>query len=576
LLFMGLLLLPAAFEPAAAQEAQWIWTPEHPPDAVPQGDCFFRKSFTLSAAPENAQIMIAADDRFELFVNARQVGAGESTRRLIPFNVTRYLVRGRNTVAVKVQNSNGPTAALVARVMVKQADAGWTSYSTDASWRTHLRPLPLWNLPIYNDSRWSEAVAFGALGETPPWDRAENVAESEQGEHERFQISQEFEVTKILSGESVGSLIAMAFNEFGHVIASQEGGPLLLITDGNNDGTLDKVRTYCEAVKNCQGILALNGEVYVTGEGPQGAALYRLADRNRDGLLEDAQPLIKFEGEMGEHGPHGLVLGPDGKIYLIAGNHAKPMTVLDENSPHRKFYEGDLVGPRYEDPGGHAAGIKAPGGVVLRIDLDGTNVQVVAGGLRNAYDLAFNLEGELFVHDSDMESDRGAPWYRPTNLYHVIPGGEYGWRSGWAKWGEYFVDALPAVLDTGRGSPTGSVFYNHFMFPTRYHDVLFLGDWSEGRILAVRMKRSGASYTASSEEFLKGEPLNVTDLAVGPDGGLYFTTGGRGTGGALYRIRWRGEVPAGIRNLGDDLSAVIRQPQLSAAWSRQNVAGLKR
>ena len=36
------------------------------------------------------------------------------------------------------------------------------------------------------------------------------------------------------------------------------------------------------------------------------------------------------------------------------------------SSPYRKPIEGDLLSPRYEDPRGHAAGIKAPGGVVIR------------------------------------------------------------------------------------------------------------------------------------------------------------------------------------------------------------------
>ena len=31
------------------------------------------------------------------------------------------------------------------------------------------------------------------------------------------------------------------------------------------------------------------------------------------------------------------------------------------------------------------------------------------------------------------------------------------------------------------------------------------------------------------ERFCTGAPMNVTDLAVGPDGALYFTMGGRGT-----------------------------------------------
>ena len=98
-------------------------------------------------------------------------------------------------------------------------------------------------------------------------------------------------------------------------------------------------------------------------------------------------------------------------------------------------------------------------------------MQLVAGGLRNPYDLAFNRDGELFIHDADMESDEGTTWYRPTRLCHVIPGGEYGWRSGWSKWPDYYVDSLPAALDTGRGSPAGIVAYNHFMFPARYHGM---------------------------------------------------------------------------------------------------------
>ena len=36
--------------------------------------------------------------------------------------------------------------------------------------------------------------------------------------------------------------------------------------------------------------------------------------------------------------------------------------------------------------------------------------------------------------------------------------------------------------------------------------------------------------------------MYVTDLAVGPDGALYFTMGGRHSQGGVYRIRYRGPV----------------------------------
>ena len=60
----------------------------------------------------------------------------------------------------------------------------------------------------------------------------------------------------------------------------------------------------------------------------------------------------------------------------------------------------------------------------------------------------------------------------------------------------------------------------------------------------MKLQQAGAGYRATSSVFLKGRPMAVTDLAVGPDGGLYFSTGGRGTEGGVYRISWRGKPPA--------------------------------
>ena len=195
---------------------------------------------------------------------------------------------------------------------------------------------------------------------------------------------------------------AMTFKDLGQLIVAQEDGQLWLLADRDQDGRLDSRRDYGKLTKTCQGLLSLNGNLFVTGLGEQGLGLFQLRDTDQDGQLDQVQSIYSFAGENIEHGPHGVTLGPDGMLYVMVGNHSPPRTHPALAGPYRSAYEGDLVQPRFADPGGHAAGVQAPGGYVLRVDVTGSRAEIVAGGLRNAYDLTFNAHGELFTHDSDM------------------------------------------------------------------------------------------------------------------------------------------------------------------------------
>ena len=317
---------------------------------------------------------------------------------------------------------------------------------------------------------------------------------------QRYTARDGFAVEQLLGNKSTGSLISSTFNEFGQLLVGRENGPLMLIEDTDDDRVLDQIRTYCDKVKNCQGILALSGMVFVIAEGPEDTGLYRLSDDDRDGELEKAVLLAGFDVSSKEHGPHGIVLGPEGKLYITAGNHSKIQEKFSQHSPRRHLYEGDLI-KKYEDPTGHARGISIPAGFILRTDINGKKLELFASGLRNSYDLAFNTDGQLFTYDSDMESDQGTNWYRPTRVYHAIPGSEFGWRSGWSKWPSYYLDVVPPTAETGRGSPTGVVFYQHYTYPKAYRNAVFMGDWSEGRILTGRLKENGSTYSMTTETF---------------------------------------------------------------------------
>ena len=203
-------------------------------------------------------------------------------------------------------------------------------------------------------------------------------------------------------------------------------------------------------------------------------------------------------------------------------------------------WDEDLLLPRQWDPWGHAVGLMAPNGWIAATDPDGKEWEVRSVGFRNPYDIALNADGELFTYDADAEWELGMPWYRPTCIAHATPGGEFGWRTSTGLWPTYRINCLPAAVNIGQGSPVGLEFGYETKFPAKYQRALFALDWTFSTMYAVHLHADGASYTGAREEFLTRTPLPLTDAAVGPDGALYFITGGRSTQSELYRVTYVG------------------------------------
>lgn len=388
----------------------------------------------------------------------------------------------------------------------------------------------------------------------------------------RFTMPVGFRVEQLVSSELAGSVMATAFTEHGDLLISQEDGPLMIVPAHPKRGLHSHPQVFCADVQNCQGILPLNGQVYVLGEASTGLGLYRISDEDLNGRADRIEQLLSFAGKASEYGPHGLTLGPEGLIYIVHGYNTRSEKAPEPTSPYHHAYEGDLIQPRYEDPTGQAAGVRAPGGMVLRTDTEGSFVEWYAGGFRNVYDLAFAPNGELFVADSDAGQDRGMPWYRPSSVFHVVPGGEYGWRSGWAKMPNYYPERLPAVGDLTIASPSGVTFYDHNALPKNYRGAMLICDWEKGQILAVRMEQQKAHFAATSEVLVRGRPLHLTDVTVGPDGWVYFTAGRRGSEGGVFRLVYEDDVE---QTEYEGILAAINQPQVHSAFGRDAVARIK-
>ena len=357
------------------------------------------------------------------------------------------------------------------------------------------------------------------------------------------------------SEEKKGSWVAMAFDDKGRMITSDQYGSLYRIqipAVGSAEKPIVQKLLIGKApnidttgMGYAHGLLYAFNSLYVminngknNKQFPRKSGLYRLQDTDNDDQFDKITLLKELVGE-GEHGPHSIVLSPDKQsLFVICGNHTD-IPPLDAYKLPSNWKE-DQMFPLIKDPRGHANDRYAPGGWIANLDPEGKKWELVSAGYRNAFDMAFNENGDLFVYDADMEWDFGLPWYRPTRICHATSASEFGWRTGNSKWSPTFPDNLPPVINIGQGSPTNLLHLKDAKFPAKYKSTLLAFDWTFGVIHAIHLKPSGSTYSGEREEFLSGIPLPLTDGAIGPDGALYFLTGGRRLESDLYRISYTG------------------------------------
>ncbi len=175
-----------------------------------------------------------------------------------------------------------------------------------------------------------------------------------------------------------GSWVSMCIDNKGRLITSDQYGKLYR-TSVSAPGVAPaevKVQPIAESLQigMAQGLLYAFDSLYVmvnAGKkkegGMQGPGLYRLQDTDGNDDFDKLTQLIEFEGPLGEHGPHAIILSPDGQsLYLAAGNHTK-LPPVDSSLVPRNWNE-DFLLTRLWDATGHARGLLAPGGFILKTD----------------------------------------------------------------------------------------------------------------------------------------------------------------------------------------------------------------
>lgn len=316
------------------------------------------------------------------------------------------------------------------------------------------------------------------------------------------------------------------------------------IVDANQDGIADSSEIFADGFNSildgiASGILPHGKTVYFTNI----PGLWMLRDGDGDGYPEYREELSNGYGvrfSLTGHDLHGLIIGPDGRLYFSCGDRGS--NVISR--------EGNVLAVPDE-------------GAVFRCELDGSHLELFATGLRNPQELAFDEFGNLFTGDND--SDQGDR----ERLVYIMEGSDSGWRVGYQHnplgnggpwntewlWKPHFdgqaAYLLPPIANIDNG-PSGLVYNYGTGLPPEYDGAFlvchFNGDTSRSGITAYRIEPKGAGFSMLENTGANGRPIYdqivwnclPTDVDFGPDGALYWTDWNQGwpksNKGRIYRL----------------------------------------
>ena len=282
---------------------------------------------------------------------------------------------------------------------------------------------------------------------------------------------------------------ALAFGPDGLLYATQETGEVVAVGRGSS-----KPRVVARGFATPLGLTWVRSTLYVSAQG----YVSRLVVHDKR-VLSRSRILTRLP--FGRHQQDTIALGPDGRLYLGSGSTCDACKERDRRS-----------------------------GAILSFRLDGSDLQVVATGLRNPFGLVF--DGETLYVSVNARDDLGTTEPAET-IVRIKPGADYGWPRCWGSW------RLRKLQGSCRGvTPPVAYLEPHSSADSLalWAGTMIVSEWGEylskrwGRKLVQVNVRIGRTST-----FVDGfeHPLG---LAVEPHGGLLAGDWGRGV---IYLIRKR-------------------------------------
>jgi HEAT repeat protein len=156
---------PAALPPL--EKASWIWA------ALDEDVCQLRTLVVLEDKPTAANVLITADNGYELYVNGTEVGLdigaeGEVWQSVERYDIASRLTKGRNVIGIRGTDLGG-VRGLVAAVRIEVKGQAPIEIVTDAKWRVSVKGKPAdYSHPEFVEGQdWANATIVGPMGMAP-------------------------------------------------------------------------------------------------------------------------------------------------------------------------------------------------------------------------------------------------------------------------------------------------------------------------------------------------------------------------------------------------------------------------